>query len=181
MVEVPLVPWTCPRSAKILHQVIFLGGGVLNSDWRLQHADTQTNKPTDTHSPHPGFNLYRRCWCCYGLLWCWSDLILHQVHTRTHIQQSQRHICKHTWNRNTSTTSNTVLNCLHPFFVFYSFFLVHFILSLVAYCIDKSYIDFHTNTLSIPLLQTLPNEKEKCTLLLLYHTTVLLNIEVFSH
>lgn len=35
--------------------------------------------------------------------------------------------------------------------------------------------------MSIPLLQSLPNEKEKCTLLLLYHTTVLLNIKLFSH
>ena len=43
-----------------------------------------------------------------------ADLILHLTHT--HWQTSTH----------TSSISNTVLNCLNPFFVFYSFFLVHF-------------------------------------------------------
>lgn len=75
--------------------------------------------------------------------------------------------------------SKTLLNCLYIFFVIYSIFSSLFSFFLV-YRNDKSYIDLHTNTLSIPLLQTLPNEKEKCILLLLYHTTVLLNIKVFT-
>lgn len=75
--------------------------------------------------------------------------------------------------------SKTLLNCLYTFFVIYSIFSSLFSFFLV-YRNDKSYIDLHTNTLSIPLLQTLPNEKEKCILLLLYHTTVLLNIKVFT-
>lgn len=134
----------------------------LNSDWKNKNPSAcrhTSNRHTHTVLTQV-FNPYRCCWCCYGLLWCWSDP---SPNTNTH------------WQTSTHThppSQNTVLNCLNPFFVFYSFFLVHFFLPFVAYCIDKSYYRFTHQHLSIPLLlkNFYPMRNEKCTLLLLYHT-----------
>lgn len=64
------------------------------------------NTHTHTRSPHQGLNPYCCCWCCYGLLWCWSNLILDLTRTQIYTQITVAH------------TSHTVLNCLFPFFVF---------------------------------------------------------------
>lgn len=143
-------------------------------------SSMQTHK--HTLSPYPGLNPYRCCWCCYGLLWCWSDLILHlrrtATHTHTHTHPSHTFIHAFIHLRHLKHDAN----CLYPYFVFNSFLLLLFYLYFVAYCIEESYIDLHTKHLSLPLLFKLyPMRNKERTLLLLYHTTVLLTIKLFSH
>lgn len=113
----------------------------------------------------------------YGADLIWSFTWGAQPHTLTHTHRNTfihafihlRHL-KHD------------ANCLYPYFVFNSFLLLLFYLYFVAYCIEESYIDLHTKHLSLPLLFKLyPMRNKKRTLLLLYHTTVLLTIKLFSH
>lgn len=121
----------------------------LNSDWNLQHADTRT---------HSRFNPCCCCWCCYGLLRCWSDPSP-DTHTQHNIS-------------NTILTAYTLSLSSIPSSLFYLSFILYW---------DILYRFTHTHTCLYLSCRLYPMRNEKCTLLLLYHTTVLLNYSLSSY